>query len=100
MECNRRDRSRNVSVWREYAMRFALWRKGMDRKPPSNMVSAPVAASPSAAPLQPGDLDVRAIWRVLLRKKRAIIIPTLLAFVLSLAVVNLITPRSKSEARI
>jgi uncharacterized protein involved in exopolysaccharide biosynthesis len=72
----------------------------MDRKPPSNMVSAPVAASPSAAPLQPGDLDVRAIWRVLLRKKRAIIIPTLLAFVLSLAVVNLITPRYKSEARI
>src|SRR6185437_2578380 len=100
MKCNRRDRSRDISVRREYAMRFALWRSGKYRKPLSNTVSAPVPAPPSVAPPPPGDLDVRAIWRALLRKKRAIIIPTLLAFVLSLAIVNLITPRYKSEARI
>jgi uncharacterized protein involved in exopolysaccharide biosynthesis len=65
----------------------------------SKPVFAPVAAPPSVAPA-PGDLDVRAIWKALLRKKRVIIIPSLLAFVLSLAIVNLITPRYKSEARI
>ena len=37
---------------------------------------------------------------MLLRRKRWIIIPTLVAFALSLLIVNLITPRYKSEARI
>src|SRR5437868_2016711 len=81
-------------------MRFALWRAGKDKTPVSNTVSAPMAASPSAVSPQPGDLDLRVIWQALLRRKRSIIIPTLLAFVLSLIVVNLITPRYKSEARI
>ncbi|MEH6950274.1 exopolysaccharide transport family protein [Nitrobacter sp. NHB1] len=81
-------------------MRFALWRAGKDKTPVSKTVSAPMTAAPSAVPLQPGDLDLRVIWQALLRRKRAIIVPTLLAFVLSLIVVNLITPRYKSEARI
>ncbi|WP_438275147.1 GumC family protein [Nitrobacter sp.] len=80
-------------------MRFAFGRVGKDKTAVSNTVSAPKPASPRAVS-QPGDLDVRVIWQALLRKKRVIIIPTLLAFVLSLVVVNLITPRYKSEARI
>ncbi len=47
-----------------------------------------------------GDIDLRLIGQALARKKHLIIGPTLLALVLSLAVVNLITPRYKSEARI
>src|SRR3569623_1347902 len=84
-----------VSVQWEYAMRFALWRAGKDKTPVSKTVFAPMAAAPSAASPQPqpGDLDLRVIWQALLRRKRSIIIPTLLAFVLSLIVVNLITPR-------
>jgi uncharacterized protein involved in exopolysaccharide biosynthesis len=59
----------------------------------------PVA--PKAA-MQPelGDLDLRAIWQALKRKKFWVIIPTLCAFGLSIAVVNIITPRYKSESRI
>lgn len=55
------------------------------------------------APIVPaadGDIDLRLIGQALARKKHLIIAPTLLALVLSLAVVNLITPRYKSEARI
>jgi succinoglycan biosynthesis transport protein ExoP len=48
----------------------------------------------------PGDLDLRTIWQALRRKRVWIIGPTVLAVVLSLGVVNLITPRYKSEARI
>jgi uncharacterized protein involved in exopolysaccharide biosynthesis len=65
------------------------------------MVSSSVPAASETLPNpESGDLDLRSIWRVLLRKKRLIIIPTLLAFALSLLIVNLITPRYKSEARI
>jgi tyrosine-protein kinase Etk/Wzc len=63
----------------------------------------PIASKPvvrSAAPPIAGDLDLGAIGRALARKKRLIIIPTLLAAVLSVIAVNLITPRYKSEARI
>jgi uncharacterized protein involved in exopolysaccharide biosynthesis len=80
-------------------MRFAFGRVGKNKTAVSKTVAAPMPASPGAVS-QPGDLDVRVIWQALVRKKRAIIIPTLLAFVLSLVVVNLITPRYKSEARI
>lgn len=63
----------------------------------------PVADKPavrSAAPSITGDLDLGAIGRALARKRRWIIIPTLLAAALSVITVNLITPRYKSEARI
>nr|CAE28194.1 possible succinoglycan biosynthesis transport protein exoP [Rhodopseudomonas palustris CGA009] len=43
---------------------------------------------------------MRLIGQALARKKHLIIAPTLLALVVSLAIVNLITPRYKSEARI
>jgi uncharacterized protein involved in exopolysaccharide biosynthesis/Mrp family chromosome partitioning ATPase len=47
-----------------------------------------------------GDLDLQALGQALARRKRWIIVPTLLALVLSIAAVNLVTPRYKSEARI
>jgi uncharacterized protein involved in exopolysaccharide biosynthesis len=88
-------------------MRFAFWRQSKDK---ASRNIAPNAA-PSLAPVlpkpipvvavsPPGDLDLRAIGQALARKKHLIIGPTLLALVISLAAVNLVTPRYKSEARI
>src|ERR1700712_4375506 len=72
-------------------------------KSSASTVAAP-APKPVAAPKPVssdfGDLDLRAIGQALNRKRSWIIIPTLLALVLSLAAVNLIAPRYKSEARI
>lgn len=104
-------------------MRLAFWRKGKDSG--SNEAVAPAAAPPApvrtsvfrksifrparrpaparVAPVtapQLGDLDLRALGHALNRKRAWVLIPTALAMLLSLAVVNLITPRYKSEARI
>jgi polysaccharide biosynthesis transport protein len=46
------------------------------------------------------ELDLGALGRALLRRKTAIILPTLLAAVITLAVVSVITPKYKSEARV
>lgn len=86
-------------------MRFAFWRAVKNTMSDLETKSGAISSSgPAASETVPnpesGDLDLRSIWRVLLRKKRLIIIPTLLAFALSLLIVNLITPRYKSEARI
>ena len=82
-------------------MRLAFWRAGKPRAPVQRVVSmaAPATDRPAAAPLS-GDLELRALGQALLRKRGWIIVPTALAFVLSLAAVNLVTPRYKSEARI
>jgi succinoglycan biosynthesis transport protein ExoP len=87
-------------------MRLVFWRAGKDKADNEKAlvetaVSKPVPASakPSAASLS-GDLDLHALGQALVRQRRWIIIPTVLAFILSIAVVNLITPRYKSEARI
>ena len=45
-------------------------------------------------------MDLHALGQALARKRGWIIVPTVLALVLSIAAVNLITPRYKSEARI
>ena len=58
------------------------------------------APNPSKAAAGSGDLDLRTIWQTLLRKRSWIIVPTVLAAALSMSVVNLVTPRYKSEARI
>jgi len=100
-------------------MRFAFWRRGGDNapipttapdQPPARKTPRRVAAS--APPVAPatrtidapagatGDIDVRAIFAAMGRKKHLILAPTLLALVMSLAIVNMITPRYKSEARI
>jgi len=47
-----------------------------------------------------GDLDLRSLGFALLRRKYWIIVPTILAAIAATVVVNLITPRYKSEARI
>ncbi|UYO51830.1 GumC family protein [Rhodopseudomonas palustris] len=71
-------------------------RQAIFKRPPTRTVQIE-----KPAPLPPdGDIDVRLIGQALARKKHLIIAPTLLALVVSLAIVNLITPRYKSEARI
>src|ERR1700748_2541097 len=81
-------------------MRFAFWRTG--KAWVQRVISKPAPAvihTPAAAP-ESGDLDLRVLGQTLARNRRWIIIPTLLAAVLSIAAVNLVTPRYKSEARI
>ena len=82
-------------------MRFAFWRKGTEKaqaeEPAATLASAPAKA---AAVFASGDIDLRALGDALKRKRAWIIVPALLAFVVSLAIVNLVTPRYKSEARI
>jgi uncharacterized protein involved in exopolysaccharide biosynthesis/Mrp family chromosome partitioning ATPase len=82
-------------------MRLAFWRAGKDKALIQRAISkpAPAATRPSAASPS-GDLDLRALGQALVRKKGWIIVPTVIAAVLSIAIVNLITPRYKSEARI
>ncbi|MGZ5866939.1 MAG: GumC family protein [Xanthobacteraceae bacterium] len=82
-------------------MRLAFWRAGNDKGPIQRAVSNPAPAifNHAGAALS-GDLDLRALGQALARKRRWIIVPTVLAAVLSLTAVNLVTPRYKSEARI
>ncbi|MGB9114488.1 GumC family protein [Bradyrhizobium sp.] len=82
-------------------MRLAFWRAGKERAAVHRAVSkpAPVTYKPAAAS-ESGDLDLRAIGEALARKRGWIIVPTLLAAVLSVTAVNMVTPRYKSEARI
>ncbi|MFQ3453293.1 Wzz/FepE/Etk N-terminal domain-containing protein [Bradyrhizobium sp. UFLA01-814] len=106
-------------------MRFAFWRRGKDKAVVQRALpkSAPVAddavvkaAAPKPAPDKPAsdkpapdkparpaeaaDLDLHVLGRALARKRGWIIVPTVLVFALSLAAVNVVTPRYKSEARI
>jgi succinoglycan biosynthesis transport protein ExoP len=90
-------------------MRFTFWRDWMSKMP--FRATADVAPTPAPVPATPtpvveaaapalGDIDLRAIWDTLVQRRMWIIVPTALAFVLSLLAVNMITPRYKSEARI
>jgi polysaccharide biosynthesis transport protein len=92
-------------------MRLAFWRAGKNSASVERATNMPVEPKSAPAPKisekpvvaalpQLGDLDLRALWRALRRRKMWVVIPTLLAAVMSLAAVNLITPRYKSEARI
>src|ERR1700681_2007677 len=82
-------------------MRLAFWRAGRDKARVQRAVAKPAPATyqPVAAPPS-GDLDLRALGQALARKRGWIIVPTVLAAVLSITAVNLVTPRYKSEARI
>jgi uncharacterized protein involved in exopolysaccharide biosynthesis len=92
-------------------MRLAFWRArnvvdAMERAvarsaPAISKPAAPmyVAARPAAAP-ESGGLDLHSLGHALARKRSWIIVPTVLAAVLSIAAVNMIAPRYKSEARI
>src|SRR6202051_103501 len=87
-------------------MRLAFWRAGKGAGKEKPVVQRTAAKQPAPANTRPaasavsGDLDLRVLGQALLRKRGWIIVPTLLAAVLSIAAVNLITPRYKSEARI
>ncbi|QPF82123.1 lipopolysaccharide biosynthesis protein [Bradyrhizobium genosp. L] len=101
-------------------MRFAFWRRDKDkavvqRALPKSALAAgePVAAKfvPPKPPVDPAptrsvrvsetnDLDLHVLGRALARRRGWIVVPTVLVFALSLAAVNLVTPRYKSEARI
>src|SRR5262245_53551188 len=89
-------------------MRLAFWRAD---KATATVQRAVPKAAPAPAPAvahkpapaavtDSGDLDMRALGQALARKRGWIIVPTVLALVLSVVTVNLITPRYKSEARI
>jgi uncharacterized protein involved in exopolysaccharide biosynthesis len=81
-------------------MRLAFWRAGKDRVVVQQVAkpAAPVATPPATS--ETGDLDLHALGQALMRKRSWIVIPTALALGLSLAAVNFVTPRYKSEARI
>src|SRR4051794_1443915 len=86
-------------------MRIPLWRSRKAAPveqarvvPPASRPAAAITPEPAAGEF--GELDMRAIGRALSRKRALIIAPTLLALVISLAAVNLVSPRYKSEARI
>ncbi|MBN8973813.1 MAG: GumC family protein, partial [Rhizobiales bacterium] len=98
-------------------MRFDLWDRIKGRLPARRPRVATVVAPKSKTKIEPefkpspqpisslqaaeyGDLDLRVIWGAIVAKKNFIIMPTLLAAVVSLAVVNMITPLYKSEARV
>jgi uncharacterized protein involved in exopolysaccharide biosynthesis/Mrp family chromosome partitioning ATPase len=85
-------------------MRLAFWRAGKDKA--ARTKTAVAVARPAPAITKPapatvsGDLDLRVLGQALMRKRGWIIVPTVLAALLSIAAVNLVTPRYKSEARI
>jgi polysaccharide biosynthesis transport protein len=107
-------------------MRLAFWRAGKNKvrvhkaveagaaahKPGSAIFEAAAAtlkaatttSKPAPTTLKPasaaGDLDLRTIWQALQRKRAWIIVPTVLMAVISLSIVNVVSPRYKSEARI
>jgi uncharacterized protein involved in exopolysaccharide biosynthesis len=88
-------------------MRLAFWRAGDGRAgvyrmavPNAASKLAPASYKPLAAADAAGDLDLRLLGQALVRNRSWIIIPTLIAGVVSLAAVNLVSPRYKSEARI
>src|SRR3954447_11516476 len=84
-------------------MRVPFWRSGKAAVKAEAPAAVEAVALAPPAPAQTGefgDLDLRAIGRALNRKRSWIAVPTLLALVLSLAAVNLVPPRYKSEARI
>ncbi|QDP26594.1 GumC family protein [Bradyrhizobium cosmicum] len=97
-------------------MRLAFWRAGKDKAVVERAVSKPKAetapeveakdevkparVATTQAQGESGDIDLHALGAALGRKRRWIIVPTVLALVASVAVVNLVTPRYKSETRI
>jgi succinoglycan biosynthesis transport protein ExoP len=87
-------------------MRLAFWRAGSDKADREEAVVQRTGADPVAGSYRPvaasevRDLDLRLLGQALASKKNWIIVPTVLAAVLSIAAVNLVTPRYKSEARI
>src|SRR5205085_8079169 len=82
-------------------MRLAFWRAGTAKALVEKVLAVPApAVARQVADLPSGDLDLRALGQVLMRKRGLIVVPTMLAAVIAIMAVNLVTPRYKSEARI
>ncbi|WP_128926054.1 GumC family protein [Bradyrhizobium guangxiense] len=107
-------------------MRLAFWRAGKDKAVVARAVAKSRAEATPKAQVNPdvnaevepkidvrpapivtkhtqvefGDIDLHALGAALARKRGWIIVPTVLALVGSIAAVNLVTPRYKSESRI
>jgi succinoglycan biosynthesis transport protein ExoP len=86
-------------------MRLAFWRAGkvkaaVERAIPKRPAAPAVTYKSIPAASDSGDLDLRALGHALANKRAWVIVPAAWALVLSLAAVNLVTPRYKSEARI
>lgn len=98
-------------------MRLAFWRAGKGKAVVERAVSKskaeakrteleprvearPAPAVAKQAPVESGDIDLHALGAALARKRGWVIVPTVLALVASIAIVNLVTPRYKSESRI
>ncbi|MEH2497474.1 succinoglycan biosynthesis transport protein ExoP [Bradyrhizobium sp. AZCC 1678] len=82
-------------------MRLAFWRAGKDKPVVQRAMARPAPSAPKpVAASESGDLDLHALGQTLMHKRSLIIVPTVLVLVASLAAVNMITPRFKSEARI
>jgi uncharacterized protein involved in exopolysaccharide biosynthesis len=82
-------------------MRLAFWRAGKDKPVVQRAMARPAPSAPKpVATSESGDLDLHALGQTLMHKRSLIIVPTVLALVASLAAVNMVTPRFKSEARI
>jgi tyrosine-protein kinase Etk/Wzc len=81
-------------------MRLAFWRAGKDKTVQRVVAKPAPAVSMPAEASETGDLDLHALGQALTRKRGWIIVPTVLAAILSITAVNMITPRYKSEARI
>src|SRR2546430_16610120 len=82
-------------------MGWAFWRAGKDKPVGQRAMARPAPSAPKpVATSESGDLDLHALGHALMRKRSLIVVPTVLALVASLAAVNMITPRFKSEARI
>ena len=85
-------------------MRLAFWRAGKVKAAIERALNKaeqkPAHIVAREAQVELGDIDLHALGAALARKRSWIIAPTVLALVLSVAGVNLVTPRYKSEARI
>ncbi|GMO27496.1 GumC family protein [Bradyrhizobium sp. TM233] len=72
----------------------------IERKIEQKIEVRPAPIVTKQAQVESGDIDLHALGAALARKRGWIIVPTVLALVASFAIVNLVTPRYKSESRI
>ncbi|WP_018320085.1 exopolysaccharide transport family protein [Bradyrhizobium sp. WSM2793] len=72
----------------------------VEAKTEVRLEAKPAPVVTKQAQVESGDIDLHALGAALARKRGWIIVPTVLALVASVTVVNLVTPRYKSESRI
>src|SRR4051812_47580884 len=72
----------------------------VERAAPGREPQAQVGPTPRPAVDADGELDIRSLGRALWRRKRAIIIPTLIVAALTGVAVEVVTPKYKSSATI